>query len=76
MDVSLKEIQNRMEELVNKHPSAKVYVKWTCPTCKKRCIANEPNVIYVGGYYHGECCTLYTGKKYGMYLELDVKDRI
>ena len=48
-----------------------VWVKWTCPACGERCLADDANVFAAGGYRHTEkqdgtpCGGLYFGPTYG-----------
>jgi len=52
-----------------------VYLKWTCPACGERAIANDPNRYCTQGYLHEEkkdgspCGFLYRGDLFG-YLVL------
>lgn len=49
-----------------------VFIKWTCPLCGDRPMANEPDEFHTGGYVHEErhdgtpCGHLYTGGLYGL----------
>lgn len=43
-----------------------VWVKWTCPGCGDRCIADDKNTFHRGGYKHDKCGTWYRGDLYGM----------
>lgn len=51
---------------------ATVYIKWTCPKCGERVIADEPNVYNALGYRHTErqdgtpCDGLYLGTVFGL----------
>jgi rubrerythrin len=69
-DVSREELIKMMDQLIK--GGNEVFVKWTCPKCGDRCIANEKNTFNVSGYIHetrenGERCdTHYNGDQWGL----------
>lgn len=46
---------------------AQVYLKWTCPGCGERVMANEPNCFYEMGFRHTDpnCGHVYMGRRFG-----------
>lgn len=64
-DITARQLVEQMEALLSEHPSAQLYVKWTCPGCGERVSADDPNSFHLGGYVHEECGTLYQGDAFG-----------
>jgi predicted RNA-binding Zn-ribbon protein involved in translation (DUF1610 family) len=64
-DLHVDELIRRMEAILVKHPSAKLFVKWTCPKCGERVTSNEANVVHTGGYRHDDCGGMYHGDLFG-----------
>jgi rRNA maturation protein Nop10 len=64
------ELMKLMDEQVAK--GALTFVKWTCPKCGDRVVADTPNQFHPEGYTHTEredgkrCGHLYTGPKWGL----------
>lgn len=63
-------ILDKMEH-VARH-GGQAYVKWTCPGCGERCIADEANSIHLGGYLHEECGEMYLGDVFGLTVILAI----
>lgn len=68
-DLDVDELQVRMT--VYLRAGYNCYVKWTCPTCGERVVADESNTINLGGYRHTErldgspCGATYQGSRFG-----------
>lgn len=75
-DLDLDATATAMQGLMDKGHT--VFVKWTCPGCGDRCIADEPNTIHTDGYHHGEradgtvCGTWYRELRFGLFAQLQV----
>jgi hypothetical protein len=69
-DLEIDELLRQLDQLIAK--GATVFVKWTCPSCGDRCVADEPNQFHPEGYTHttrdtgAPCGTLYVGPKWGI----------
>ena len=74
-DRPLENIIQLIDQTLHRIPTAKLYIKWTCPGCGDRCIADEPNVVYRHGYAHDRCGTHYDGAAgYGLLLVHSLKE--
>ena len=71
-DRPITEMLSEIEQLAES--GALVFLKWSCPACGERVIANEPNRYCSLGYRHEEkkdgspCGCLYTGTLFGYLL--------
>lgn len=48
------------------------WIKWTCPKCGERCVADESNKIHTGGYEHAGCGGIYQGNVFGLLVLLPI----
>lgn len=73
-DIDIQEVLRQIDEIIDQHPYALVFLKWTCPGCGERVMANEPNSYAGGGYVHEQkadgalCGSSYSGTRYGFTL--------
>lgn len=71
-DREITDLLPEIEALIDQ--GATIYLKWTCPACGERCVADEPNKYHVRGYLHTErddgtsCGTWYHGTRFGYLL--------
>lgn len=69
-DLSAEELVERFEAILDANPTARLYVKWTCPNCGERAMSSDANVFHAGGYLHEDCGFMYHGDRYGFLMEL------
>lgn len=71
-DRDIEEMLEEIDQLVQ--ADHLVFLKWTCPGCGERCVADEPNKFCSRGYLHTEkadgtpCNTWYHGRMFGYLL--------
>jgi len=51
---SIEECDAALQRILQEHPGAAFYQKWTCGKCKKRVTGNTPNKLFIAG--HCEDC--------------------
>lgn len=66
-ELTTDELLEEMEAVLARYPSAKLFVKWTCPKCGERVTSTDANTFHSKGFYHDEdnCGALYTGPYWG-----------
>lgn len=64
-DLPSAQLLAEMERVLTEHPTAELYVKWTCPDCGERVTSDTANTFHAGGYRHEGCGGFYDGDRFG-----------